>query len=79
MSITKITVGSQGRYNFHHAADITLHIRPGQYHFSGDVIYLTDSQRTRVERHFCGISDCCCGSGPSNMEYMGPDVAVLHV
>ena len=77
---TEITVGSEGRNNFHNSPDLTLHIKPDQYDpIKGDTIYLTDSQERRIYRHFCGISDCCCGSAPDGMDYIGADEAILKV
>jgi hypothetical protein len=80
MAITKITLTNTGRYNFHDAPDIVVHVRPEQFDpVHGDTIYLTASQERRIYQHFCGIGDCCCGSRPDNMEYVGPNEAILHV
>jgi len=52
--------------NFHNAGPINLIIDPFNIvRWNGDKLYLlSKAQASRIEKHFCGISDCCCGSGP---------------
>lgn len=64
----KITIRmDSGRNNFHGAGDIKILVDPedviqGQ---DGKPLYkLTKVQAKKIEKHFCGISDCRCGSGP---------------
>lgn len=69
----KITLSNEGRYNFHNADDIDILVREENYIYSADgqtveAVELTPSQKRRVENHFCGMSDCCCGSSPSGAE-----------
>lgn len=65
---TKCTVDMDlnTRNNFHNAGDIVIMVDPTKtVIFNGDeLLCLTDYQSTRIEKHFCGMSDCCCGSGP---------------
>ena len=77
-----VTIGNTGRYNFHNVADITLHISDEMLieGVDGGVVgaELTESQIKRISSHFCGISDCECGSSPAGMEYISEDRAVIH-
>ena len=75
-----ITITAIGRNNFHGAPDIQIRVRPEQIDpINGDTVYLTASQERRIAKHYCGIASCCCGSGPAEMEYIGPDEAILHI
>ena len=79
-----ITVGNDGRYNFHNMSDLTIRVRPENYIYSRDgktvaSVELTPSQITRISRHFCGISDCRCGSGPRGYEEIAEGGAVIHL
>ena len=79
-----ITIGNDGRYNFHNACDITLRIAPDNYIYdtSGEQIVaveLTPSQIRQVENHFCGISDCLCGSTPRGWERVSDVRVTMHI
>lgn len=78
----KITVGNEGRYNFHNASDITLHINDDMLIYRGDEVVaaeLTPAQVRRINRHFCGISGCGCGSGPKEMEEVDYNKNIIHL
>lgn len=80
----KITIGNEGRYNFHNAGDIFLRIAPEKFIFADNPktvlsVKLTPSQIRRINKHFCGMRDCCCGSGPRGIEYVSDDEAVIHL
>ena len=69
------TIEMTGRYNFHNAGPINvrpIEIETREYDH-GPAIYGLISARTyrRVLDHFCGISDCTCGSGPAVTEDSG--------
>ena len=51
---------------FHNVPDLTIMTNSDPEYFGDGVfgIEVTKSQRRRIENHFCGISDCCCGSSP---------------
>ena len=50
---------------FHNVYDIN--VRVGEPEYYGDGVEgweMTPSQVRRIEKHFCGMNDCCCGSSP---------------
>ena len=56
-----------GRNNFHNAGPINILINPDdivEYESGERIILITENQASRLYKHYCGISDCCCGSGP---------------
>ena len=79
-----ITVGNDGRYNFHNVSYLALRVAKENYVYAKDgktviSVELTPSQFRRIERHFCGISDCKCGSGPVGYEEIAEGRAVIHL
>lgn len=56
----------QGRNNFHNSRPINILIDPKDVvDYEGSrLIRISESQAKRLEKHFCGISGCVCGSGP---------------
>jgi hypothetical protein len=55
------------RNNFHGAGPITLRVCPDNYFndCNGNLLYpLSPNQYRKIAKHFCGMADCCCGSGP---------------
>ena len=46
---------------FHDANPIKMFVDP-RFLQSHDEIYLSDRQKKRLEKHFCGHYDCKCGS-----------------
>ena len=59
-----VTITStEGRYNYHNAGPITLHIDHDMY--AAGTIELTPSQDKRLRNHYCPCDDCCCGSTPA--------------
>jgi hypothetical protein len=77
-----ISVGSDGRRNFHNMTDLTLRVTANQYIRRRDIVdavALTESQANRIGRHFCGISDCCCGSKPAGMEEVQEGEWIIHL
>lgn len=73
----KVILSNEGRYNFHNVGSITVNVRPenfiwGKRKFLNSevvkAVELTPSQIRRVRRHFCGMSDCMCGSCPDSWE-----------
>lgn len=46
---------------FHDANPIKMFVDPRFLQCHSE-IYLSDRQKARLEKHFCGHSDCCCGS-----------------
>ncbi len=80
----KITVGNEGRYNFHNVSDMTLHVKDDMLVYDEDGteivgIKLTPSQVRRVKNHFCGVSGCGCGSEPAGMEQIDYDRYIIHI
>ena len=79
-----ITVGNDGRYNFHNVSDLTIRVRPENYIYLRDgktvaAVWLTQSQIKRINRHFCGSPSCSCGSGPRGYEEKTEGRAVIHL
>lgn len=77
-----ISLGSEGRNNFHNVVDICIRVAPEQYCRRDDMvegIELTPAQIKRVASHFCGISDCCCGSHPDGWEQVDYDRVQNHL
>jgi len=75
----KITVGNEGRYNFHNVSDLTLRvINPITRDGKIVAMELTPSQYRKVNKHFCGMSDCCCGSEPKGYEEIDHNLAIIH-
>ena len=66
MKIRKITLTSDGRSNFHNVSD--LEIRISEKNIKNGKAYLTKSQVKRIDKHWCGISGCLCGSSPNYVE-----------
>ena len=66
MKTRKITLTSDGRSNFHNVSD--LEIRVKEENIKNGMAYLTESQVKKISKHWCGISDCLCGSSPDGME-----------
>lgn len=62
----RIELDYNTRGNFHNASPIDLRVDlENTIEWNGDdLILLTDYQSRRIEKHFCGMSDCCCGAGP---------------
>lgn len=56
----------EGRANFHNVGAIHIRYTSAQIGtLEGvQVLILTPSQSRRLEKHFCGMSECTCGSGP---------------
>lgn len=77
----KVTLGSTGRYNFHHVRDINIIVKPDNIvsDSQGKYAKLTSSQLRRIQKHYCGVSDCTCGSGPDGLEFVGPDIAIIRL
>ena len=46
---------------YHNSNPIKLFVDPRFLQCFSE-IYLSDRQKLRLEKHFCGHSDCCCGS-----------------
>lgn len=66
-----ITVGNEGRYNFHNVSDMRLRLIHPVYLGDSDTliaIRLTPAQAARVQKHYCGIKGCGCGSAPRGWE-----------
>ncbi len=79
----RITIGNDGRYNFHNVADITLNIAERNQikdRFGEKImaVELTPSQIKRVLNYFCGNPDCCCGSHPEGWEET-QNGAIIHL
>ena len=74
-----VTVKNEGRYNFHNVRDLTLRVA-NPITRNGEVVAmeLTRSQYRKVNKHFCGMSDCCCGSEPKGYEEIDHGKAVIH-
>ena len=65
--MANLTIDLEGRSNFHNVPTITLRYHEDQLGRGEDgkpIIILTPWQARRVEKHFCGIDECTCGSGP---------------
>ena len=80
--LLKITIGSTGRYNFHNASDMTLLVSPANFVKRGKIVEsveITPSQSRRISRHFCGMSDCLCGSGPAGYERYDEHTELIHL
>jgi hypothetical protein len=80
----KLTIGNEGRYNFHNVSDLTIRVASENYIYLRDgktitSVELTLSQIKRISRHFCGISDCKCGSNPRGYEEIAGGRAVIHL
>ena len=51
-------------WNFHNAKPITVRVGKPVAGMMGRPVYLiSKSQARRIEKHFCGITDCRCNSG----------------
>jgi len=79
-----ITIGNEGRYNFHNVSDLTLRVAKENLIYARDgktvvSVELTPSQIKRIERHFCGIADCKCGSAPRGYEEIAYNRAIIHL
>ena len=64
----KITIDPDGINNFHNCAPINVIVNGDEYKYPGDfnadhVYYISKYQARRIERHFCGITDCHCPAG----------------
>lgn len=53
------------RSNFHNAGPISVIVDlDDTVEYEGDtLVCLSDNQVRRISDHYCGIDDCCCGSG----------------
>lgn len=75
----KITIGNEGRYNFHNAPDINIVVlnpitRDGKL----VATELTPAQIQRAKAHFCGISNCDCGSHPVGWKETDYKRVIIH-
>lgn len=60
----KITIEPKGINNFHNAPALTVRVSGVEVQGFGERIYrISKRQARRIERHFCGISDCRCPAG----------------
>ncbi len=62
-----LTIDIPDRVNFHNARATTIRYTDSQLaagEDGNDIILLTPSQARRLDKHFCGFTDCCCGSSP---------------
>jgi hypothetical protein len=56
----------EGRSNFHNVGNISVVVDTGKIIiWEGDQYYIiSTSQARRLDKRFCGISDCVCGCSP---------------
>lgn len=62
-----ITIEMSGRLNFHNSSPLKIIVdteKTVQGEDGGLLYAISKSQARRIDRHFCGISECICGSGP---------------
>ena len=60
----KIKYRPEGINNFHNSASISLVVTdPIRYEDGSQMYRISVGQRRRIERHFCGVSDCHCPHG----------------
>ena len=77
-----LTLSNEGRSNFHNVRPIDIRVRADQFVRRSnriESVALTASQVRRINAHFCGISDCLCGSGPCGMEQIDHDTYIIHL
>jgi hypothetical protein len=63
-----IIIDPDGINNFHNCAPITVRVNGETMKYPGDfgadvVYYISKRQARRIEKHFCGITDCQCPAG----------------
>lgn len=58
----KVSYLPTGINNFHNSAAINLVVSPDTIE-GGTMYRISASQQKRIEKHFCGVSDCRCACG----------------
>jgi hypothetical protein len=55
-------------WNFHNQPSITIRVKECEP--AGDWVryYLSPRQVRRIDQHFCGVTDCRCGSGGTTQQ-----------
>jgi hypothetical protein len=60
----RITINPRGINNFHNSAPLAVRITGETVYAGEDVVYrISKRQAAKIEKHFCGITDCRCPRG----------------
>lgn len=62
----KRKVSYEPKFNFHNSSPINIVIDDEdtyEWSYSGKVYCISKAQARRIEKHFCGMSDCGCPKG----------------